>query len=73
MTKITQLERQIERYRAQLVVKANRKGLYENFGQKEIHKLKNSFIDSSTYTPEMNQNRDAIQEFNEWCRNYEGY
>ena len=51
---------------------AKAKGLYENFGQKEVRKLEDKFIDSSDYSEEMNKNRRLIQMFNEWCMNYCG-
>ena len=48
------------------------KGLYENFGQKEVMELEDKYIDTSSYTDEMNNIRDSIQIFNEWCMNYCG-
>lgn len=53
-----------------LISLAKTKGLYENFGQKEVRKLEDKFIDTSSYTNEMNQKRNAIQIFDEWCMNY---
>jgi|TARA_B110000259_G_scaffold75382_1_gene88625 hypothetical protein len=53
-----------------LINKVRTKGLYENFGQREVRKLEDRFINSSSYTDEMNVNRLLIEEFNEWCMNY---
>jgi hypothetical protein len=53
-----------------LINKVRTKGLYENFGQREVSKLEDRFINSSSYTDEMNVNRLLIEEFNEWCMNY---
>jgi len=62
----------IRKYERQLVNKAAKKGLYENFGQDEVRKLKDKHIDSSDYTDEMNKKRAQIQRFNEWCMSYDG-
>ena len=55
-----------------LIKIAKSKGLYENFGQKEVRKLEDKFIDISDYTDEMNEKRRLIELFNEWCMNYNG-
>jgi len=55
-----------------LIKIARVKGLYENFGQNEVRKLENEFIDISDYSKQMNNNRRLIQKFNEWCMNYGG-
>jgi hypothetical protein len=54
------------------LTKEQTKGLYENFGQKEVRKLEDKFIDCSDYSKEMNKNRRLIQMFDEWCMNYCG-
>ena len=53
-----------------LINKVRTKGLYENFGQREVRKLEDRFIRSESYTDEMNNNRLLIEGFNEWCMNY---
>lgn len=55
-----------------LIKIAKTKGLYENFGQKEVAKLEDKFIDSSDYSEQMNKNRRLIGIFDEWCMNYCG-
>lgn len=60
------LATKINRHRAQLSVKTEKTGLYENFGQKEIRTLKDEF---SVYEED---NGKQIREFEEWCMNYEG-
>lgn len=55
-----------------LIKEAKTKGIYENFGQKEVSKLEDKFINSSDYSAEMNTNRRLIQMFDEWCMNYTG-
>ena len=66
------LEIAIAREQKKLIQKYNKYGLYENFGQKEVRKLENKFINISSYTDEMNQNRNKIQAFNHWCMNFNG-
>jgi hypothetical protein len=64
--------RAITREQNKLIKIAKTKGLYENFGQKEVRKLQDKFIDISDYSEEMNKNRRLIQMFDEWCMDYCG-
>jgi len=66
------LEAAISRERTKLIKIAKSKGLYENFGQKEVRKLEDKYINLSDYSTEMNNNRQLVQSFNEWCINYCG-
>lgn len=66
------IDKALTREQNKLIKKAKTKGLYENFGQKEVRKLKDKFIDPSDYSEEMNKNRRLIQMFDEWCMNYCG-
>ena len=66
------IETAIKQYRNKLIKKADSKGLYENFGQTEVRKLEDKFIDISDYTTEMNSNRNLINSFDNWCMNYDG-
>ena len=71
--KMKKLEQAISRAKKSLIKKCERRGgVYENFGDKEVDKLTDKFIDSSDYSREMNGARDLINEFNEWCMSYEG-
>ena len=64
------LQKAIAKEQDKLINKVRTKGLYENFGQREVRKLEDRFINSSSYTDEMNMNRLLIEGFNEWCINY---
>jgi|TARA_B110000971_G_scaffold35459_1_gene33553 hypothetical protein len=64
------LQKAIAKEQDKLINKVRTKGLYENFGQREVRKLEDRFINSSSYTDEMNMNRLLIEGFNEWCMNY---
>lgn len=66
------INKAITKEQNKLIKIAKSKGLYENFGQKEVRKLEDKFIDISDYTDEMNKKRRLIELFNEWCMNYNG-
>lgn len=53
-----------------LIDRAKTDGVYENFGQKEIRKIKDKFIDCCDYLAEMNNNRKKIEMFDSWCMEY---
>lgn len=72
MKKDININKALTREQNRLIKIAKDKGLYENFGQKEVMKLEDKFIDSSDYSEEMNKNRRLIQMFDEWCMNYCG-
>jgi hypothetical protein len=69
---MNKLNREITTQQVKLVEKVKKSGLYENFGQTEVRKLEDKFIDISDYTDEMNTNRFLIESFNGWCVNYCG-
>lgn len=54
-----------------LINKAKRAGLYENFGQDEVRAIEDKFIDISSYTDEMNKNRNLLSEFDNWAMNFD--
>ena len=64
------IEKAIKTEKNKLIKIASTKGLYENFGQKQVRKLEDKFIDCSDYTDEMNNNRNLIEGFDTWCMNY---
>lgn len=66
------LIKEINKTKQNLIEKASKKGLYENFGRKEVHKLEDKYIDSSIYTDEMNKKRQLVNCFSDWCSNYSG-
>jgi len=66
MQAIKKLEKEIEKTKNSLLIKAKKNGLYENFGQVEIRKLKDKFIDFASYTNEMKLIRKSIDNFDYW-------
>jgi len=69
---LSKVNAEIKKYKKQLENRWKTKGAYENFGQKEVRKLEDKYIDISDYTDEMNKVRDAIQSFDDWAANYDG-
>ena len=66
------LEKAISKAKDSLIKKCKRRGMYENFGDNEVDKLTDKFIDLGDYSREMNEARGLINEFFEWCMAYEG-
>ncbi len=66
---IKKLEKEIQKTKNSLLMKAKKSGLYENFGDLEVRKLKDKFINSSSYTEEMKEIRKLILNFDFWLRN----
>jgi hypothetical protein len=66
------LERAIKKEQQRLIERANKKGLYENFGQTEVGKLEGIYINTSNNSDTMHEMLHLIQEFNDWCMEYTG-
>ncbi len=60
----------INRAKRLLIEEAQKNGLYENFGQSEVRRIGDKFINSSDYTIEMNARRDKLRHFSNWCSRY---
>jgi hypothetical protein len=71
-TKISKILKEIENTKRKLKEKAQDKGVYENFGQKEVRALKDKYIDLSDYSSNMNQIRRLLDGFDDWCSNFTG-
>lgn len=66
------LQRDIDKTRTKLIARAKAKGIYENFGQKEIMVLKEKwFVNGLDYLEEKNM-RNILNEFDNWCAWYNG-
>jgi len=62
------IENRIKYFKQNLVKKASSKGLYENFGQLEVRKLRDEF--PVNYSNSGKREMDLIQEFNEWVLSF---
>jgi len=60
----------IARAKRRLVAKARRKGIWENFGQREVRELRDKYFDS--YMGGDYANVKALDAFDNWCMNYTG-
>jgi hypothetical protein len=70
--KCKKVDTAIRRTKSILITKVKAKGMYENFGQEEIRKIKDRFIDITDYSEEMNKVRSEICLFENWCMTYTG-
>ena len=68
----SKVQKEVDKTKKNLIKKFKSKGAYENFGQKELRKLSDTFIDTSDYSDDMNRIRAILQTFNEWCMVYNG-
>ena len=67
---IIKIRKTADRYKAQLIRKANKSGIYENFGQKEVRAL-TDMIGANLYTAPQ-EVRNILFNFDNWCMNYTG-
>jgi hypothetical protein len=63
------LKSDITRFKKQLIKRAKAEGLYENFGQIEVRKLKDKYL--CGYMGEERINMDLIDDFYKWCLNFD--
>ena len=73
MEKINAVRRDINRAKATLIGRANVKGIYENFGDAEIRKIKDKYNYKSLAGGKIDD-RDIInliQSFENWCMNFD--
>jgi hypothetical protein len=63
------IEQDINRKKKALINKASKKGLYENFGQKEVRQLKDKY--PVGFTGKGKENMDAIDEFERWASTFD--
>ena len=69
-TQIKLIEKTIKQTKTKLIKKAQKKGVYENFGQKEWRQI-NDLIGSDFYTAPQHI-RNIFLDFQTWCENYTG-
>jgi len=71
MGKLTHLERNIARAKTKLILRHKSKGSYEDFGQKEVGILRNTFTTTDNHFDNM-ANHKEIMIFSDWCSSYNG-
>ena len=62
------IKKDVAKVKRRLIKQANKRGLWENFGQKEFRDLTDKYFDH-IYD---NVNTEPIFVFQEWCANYDG-
>lgn len=68
---IKNADRKIKQAKVKLKNKAQKRGIWEDFGGKEIREFENQFLfkgDSFEETQKINQ---MIFDFSDWCQNFE--
>jgi DNA polymerase III delta prime subunit len=53
-----------------LQTKLSKMEVYEDFGQKEVRKLREKYVDISDYSKESIQIQNTIDNFSNWCSNH---
>ena len=66
-TNTKQLKKDISRIKKLLIHRAKKKGLYENFGDKEERKLRDKY--ETGYSGAGRENMDLLDNFSQWTRN----
>jgi hypothetical protein len=61
----------VARMKSQLIEKAKKKGIYENFGQKEVRKLKDKYPEYNEYDETGRIIRNQIDNFDDWAMNFD--
>lgn len=63
----------IQKIKSKLIEKAEKKGIYENFGQKEVRELKDKYLSKlEPYSKDWMRACLEIDSFNNWAMNYTG-
>lgn len=69
---MSSIEKEITKQQNKLIQEAKKKGIYEEFGKKEVRLIEERYIDSSDYSKEMNERRAQVRRFMNWCMDYCG-
>lgn len=71
-SKVANLTKAINQEKKKLINAWKKRGGFENFGQKEVKKLENKFLDSSDYSREGKEIMNLLNSFDNWASNYDG-
>jgi hypothetical protein len=68
----TRLINDIQKTKDKLVQKAKKKGLWENFGQDDVHRIRDKYDYHSLVYGDVSERKLAkrIENFNDWCVNF---
>ena len=73
LTDCKNIETAINRAKKRLIAKAEKDGLYENFGQLEHRIIQEHFVDWTDPYFKRNRNIQALERFGDWAENYTPY
>ena len=65
------IEKDIAKAKAALIQKAKKKGIYENFGQREVNKLMDKCRAMNCNNTERSEVMAKINAFDSWCMNFD--
>jgi hypothetical protein len=65
------LEKEIQKAKSRLIKQAKVKGISENFGQKEVRKIREAFIDSIHREGNQPDDTGLIDQFDQWCMTFD--
>jgi hypothetical protein len=65
------LDTAIKKAKTHLTSRAKKKGIHENFGHDEATFIYDRFIDLSDYSNEMLRARTKVDNFKDWCANFD--
>jgi hypothetical protein len=71
ITAPAKIDTAIERAKTALIARANKSGLYEDFGAAEIRAIEDKYIDLSDFYNEMLKQKAQLKQFVSWCQNYQ--
>jgi len=63
-----QLIEEITKRKDKLLLEADKNGLYENFGQKEVREIENKLDLKSNRMKDITEAHEHIREFEYWCK-----
>lgn len=70
---MSKLSTEIERTKKKLITRAQKKGLYENFGDKEVREIKDKYGYFELFygSPEQRKEAGLINDFDNWCMTFD--
>jgi hypothetical protein len=68
---IMDLKKEISKAKTRLIKQAKVKGISENFGQKEVRKIREAYIDSIHREGNQPDDTGLIDQFDQWCMTFD--
>tara|TARA_R110001592_G_scaffold209888_15_gene461237 strand:- start:6794 stop:7042 length:249 start_codon:yes stop_codon:yes gene_type:complete len=71
ITAPARIDTAIERAKDSLIKRAEKTGLYENFGRDEVLAIESKYIDLGDFYDDMLKQKGKLKSFANWCQNYQ--